>query len=238
MVNVLVITKRELNTYFLSPIAYVVLTAFALADGIMFALAIRPPLDPDRVAQWALYLPVFLLIVAIPLLTMRLLSDEAYRGTIETLMTAPVTELEVVAGKFVGALIFAIVMFVPILAEVIFLRLLGEMDAGPLLSGFLGVFLLAAQFVAIGLFCSALTRIQVASAIISFVILLGFYLLGFLGTDSTALSVRVLRYISPPTHYIGFLRGIVDTRDLAYLVVTTAAFLFLTVKALELRKWR
>jgi ABC-2 type transport system permease protein len=238
MVNVLAITKRELNTYFLSPIAYIVLTAFALADGIMFVLWVRPPLDPDQVARVAFSVPMVLLIFAVPLLTMRLLSDEAYRGTIETLMTAPVTELEVVAGKFVGALIFTVIMFVPILAEVLFLRLLGEMDAGPLLSGFLGVFLLAAQFVAIGLFCSALTRIQVASAIICFVILLGFYLIPLLFTDSAALSVRVLRYISPPTHYVGFLKGIVDTRDLAYLVVTTAAFLFLTVKALELRKWR
>lgn len=238
MVNVLVITKRELNTYFLSPIAYVVLTAFALAQGIMFSLAVRPPLDPDRAAQWALYLPVLLLIVAIPLLTMRLLSDETYRGTIETLMTAPVTEAEVVLGKFVGALVFAVVMLVPILVEVVFLRFLGEMDLGPLLSGFLGVFLLGSQFIAIGLLCSALTRIQVASAIICFALLLGLYLIGFLGGDSTTASVRVLRYLSPPTHYTSFLKGIVDTRDLAYLVITTAAFLFLTVKALELRKWR
>ncbi len=238
MVNVPVITKRELNTYFLSPIAYVVLTAFALAQGIMFSLAIRPPLDPANTAQWALFIPLFLLMVAVPLLTMRLLSEEANRGTIETLMTTPVTEVEVALGKFLGALMFAVVMFVPILVEVAFLFSLGRMDVGPLLSGFLGLLLLTAQFIAVGLLCSALTRIQVASAIVSFVILLGFYFLRYVGRDSLAPMARVLQYISPATHYVDFLRGIVDTRALSYYVVTTAAFLFLTVKALELRKWR
>ena len=178
------------------------------------------------------------MVVAIPLLTMRLLSEETHSGTIETLMTAPVTEMEVVLGKFVGALLFATIMMLPIGLEIAYLRLLGPMDAGPLLAGFLGAFLLVAQFIAVGLFCSALTRIQIASAIICFVLLLGLYFLGFLGQDSTATTVKVLRYVAPPAHYVGFLKGIVDTRDLAYFAITTVAFLFLTVKALELRKWR
>jgi len=238
MVNVPVIVKRELNSYFLSPIAYVVLTAFALADGILFALMIGPALDPGLAARNAFYIPLWLLVPAVPLVTMRLLSEETGRGTIETLMTTPVTEAEVVLGKFVAALIFAVLMFVPILAQVAYLRFLGELDAGPLLAGFLGVVLMAAQFIAIGLFCSALTRIQVASAIVCFALLLGLYFLWFLGRDSTALVVRALRYMSPPLHYLDFPKGIVDTRALAYFGITTAAFLFLTVKALELRKWR
>lgn len=238
MVNVPAITKRELNTYFLSPIAYVVLTGFALAHGIMFSMALRPPLDPNNAAQWALYVPIFLLVPAMPLLTMRLLSEETNRGTIETLMTTPVSETEVVLGKFVGAFIFAVVMFLPVLGELIFLRFVGPMDAGPLLSGFLGVFLLTGQFIAIGLFCSALTRIQIASSITSFVLLLGLYFLWFLARDSAGSLARLLRYLCPPMHYADFLKGVVDTRHLAYFALTTAAFLFLTAKALELRKWR
>ena len=143
-----------------------------------------------------------------------------------------------VIGGVGGVLIFALVMFVPLALELVFLGLLGSLDVGPLLSGFMGLFLLTAQFIAVGLFCSALTRVQVASAIASFVILLGMYFLFLLGRMSTSAVSQVLRYISPPWHYLGFTRGLVDTRDLAYFVITTVTFLFLTVKALELRKWR
>ncbi len=238
MVNVPVITKRELNTYFLSPIAYVVLTGFALAHGILFSLWLGPVVELNQIAQWAFYLPIFLSVLAIPLLTMRLLAEESNTGTIETLMTTPVTEAEVVLGKYIGALIFSVVMFTPILIEIIFLMLLGNMDLGPLLSGFLGMFLLTAQFIAIGLFCSALTRIQIASAITSVVTLLTLYFLWFLGRDSTAPATAILRYLAPPMHYMNFLKGIVDTRDVTYFVFTTVAVLFLTVKALQLKKWR
>lgn len=238
MVNVPVIVKRELNHYFFSPIAYVVLTAFAVAYGIYFAIWLGPAADLGLLAARLLSVPLFLLTMAVPLLTMRLLAEESHSGTIETLMTAPVTELEVVLGKFTGALIFAMVMMAPVAGEITFLRLLGEMDVGPLLSGSLGLFLLTAQFVSIGLLCSALTRMQIASAIICFVLLLGLYLLPFLGQDSSSAIVQVLRYACPPTHYFRFLKGIVDTRDLAYFAITTGTFLFLTVKALELRKWR
>jgi len=239
MVNVSVIAKRELSSYFLSPIAYVVLTAFALAHGILFTSALLDStVELSYSAQGVFMLPVYLLIVAVPVLTMRLLSEETSSGTIESLMTTPVTEAEVVLGKFGGVLIFTLVMFVPLALELVFLGLLGRMDVGPLLSGFMGLFLLTAQFIAVGLFCSALTRVQVASAIASFVVLLGMYFLFLLGRMSTSAASQILRYISPPWHYLGFTRGLVDTRDLAYFVITTVTFLFLTVKALELRKWR
>ncbi len=238
MVNVPVIARRELSTYFLSPIAYVVLTGFALAQGLLFSLGVVPVMELSRTAESALALPLLLLILAIPILTMRLLSEETSSGTIESLMTTPVSEAEVVLGKYAGALIFAVVMYVPILAEVAFLRLLGEMDAGPLLSGCLGLFLLTAQFISVGLLCSAFTRIQIASAIMSFVTLLVLYFVWLLSRDATTTVGGVLRYLSPPMHYTGFLKGIVDTRDVAYFILTTAAMLFLTVKALELRKWR
>jgi len=238
MVNIPVITKRELSAYFLSPIAYVVLTGFALAHGLLFSLFLAPTIDPTNTAQWAFGLPLWLLIVAVPLLTMRLLSEETANGTIETLMTAPVTEIEVVLGKFVGALVFVVVLFAPILVEVVYLSSLGPVDPGPVLSGFLGLILLSALFIAIGLLCSAVTRMQVAAGIVSFVMLLGSYFLWTLSRDAETSVSAALRYISPPWHYISFTKGIVDTRDLAYFGVTTAVFLFLTVKALELRKWR
>lgn len=238
MVNVPVVTKRELNAYFLSPIAYVMLTCFALAQGIFFAVNVQPQIDPDLLAEGVLRIPIFLLLLAIPILTMRLLSEETYHGTIETLMTTPVSEVEVVLGKFLGAMTFAVVMLTPVLVQIAFVRTIGPLDAGPLLAGFLGLLLLTGQFIAIGLLCSAFTRIQVASAIVAFVVLLGLVLVGFIGRDSQASLVQALQYLSPIRHYSDFPRGIVDTRAGAYFVVTTATFLFLTVKALELRKWR
>ena len=238
MVNVPVIAKRELSAYFLSPIAYVMLTGFALAHGILFAVGIQADMSLERAAQGVFASPLFLLVLAAPILTMRLMSEETNRGTMETLMTTAVRESEVVLGKFVGAVIFAAVMYLPLLAELIYLRFLGPVDVGPLMSGFLGLFLLTAQFIAVGLLCSALTRIQIASAIASFTLILGSYFLWFLGRGEGEGTLSVLRYLSPPMHYMEFANGTVDTRHVAYFAITTVTFLFLTVKALELRKWR
>ncbi len=238
MVNIPVITRRELSSYFLSPMAYVVLTGFALSHGILFSLGIGSRIEPNMQAYYAFYITLFLLILAAPVLTMRLVSEETNQGTIETLMTTPVTELEVVIGKFMGALVFAAVMFLPIVVQVVYLRFLGPVDVGPVLAGFLGLFLLTGQLLAIGLLCSALTRVQIASAIISFAILIGLYFMWYLGQGSPGMGAAVLRYLSPPWHYVNFAKGVVDTRDVAYFVITTGLFLFLTVRALQLRKWR
>ena len=239
MVNVPVITRRELNSLFLSPMAYVVLTGFALAQGILFANVLEPRMDPVLTAEWITFgIPVYLLMAAAPVLTMRLLSEEASSGTIETMMTAPVTEAELVLGKFAGVLVFAMVMFLPLAAQMAFLGLHGQMDTGPALAGFMGLFLLTAQFLSIGLLCSALTRVQIAAAIMTFAALLALYSASFMARDSQALPARLLRYLSPPGHYTGFSQGIVDTRDVAYFVITIALFLVLTVRALQLRKWR
>jgi len=238
MVNIPVITRRELNAYFLSPLAYVVLTGFALVHAMLLVPLLQAPIDLDQGVQDVFFVTLSLLIYAMPILTMRLLSEETKSGTIETLMTTPVSDVEVVLGKFTGALVFAVVMFVPVAVELAFLRSFGPMDAGPILAGCLGLFLLTALFIAIGLFCSALTRVQIGAAIINFAVLLGMLLLWRWSGDSSTAFARIAQYISPPWHYVSFVKGIVDTRDLAYFAITTTVFLFLTVKALELRKWR
>ncbi len=237
MVNVPVITRRELSSFFLSPMAYIVLTGFALVQGIQFARVLEPHMDPAWVAEWVFRTPLNLLIVAAPLLTMGLLASERAGGTLETMMTAPVTELEVVLGKFCAVLVFAMVMFLPLIAELAFLGMQGPMDVGPALAGMMGVFLLTAQFLAIGLFCSALTRVQVAAAIMTFAVLLALYSAWFFAGDAQGAGA-LLRYVSPPAHYVGFPQGVVDTRDVAYFVITILLFLALTVRALQMRVWR
>ena len=239
MVNVPVVAKRELNAYFLSPVAYVVLTAFALGHGLFFAIFLgRVPLDPDITVMQTFWVTLYLFIPAAPVLTMRLLSEEVSNGTIETLLTTPVSNAEVVLGKYMAALIFGMIMLVPLVCEVAFIGFVAEIDYGPVMSGFLGLFLLIAQFLAIGVLCSALTRMQFASAIMSLMALLGLFFVWLLIRDSAATSAQVLQYVAPPMHFKALAEGIIDSRDLVYFGATTVFFLFAAVRVLEYKNWR
>jgi ABC-2 type transport system permease protein len=208
-------------------------------QGILFANVLGPRIDPAMTSQWVTFsIPLYLLMAATPVLTMRLLSEETASGTIETMMTAPVTEAELMLGKFAGVLVFAMVMFLPLAAQMAFLALHGPVDVGAALAGCMGLFLLAAQFLSIGLLCSALTRVQIAAAIMAFAALLALSSVSLLAGASRSAPARAVRYLSAAGHYAGFSQGIVDTRDVAYFVLTTALLLVLTVRALQLRKWR
>jgi len=238
MVNLPVIAKRELNTYFLSPIAYLVLTGFAVVHGLLFIVILGGgQIDPNHTVGGTLWVGLYLMILAAPIITMRLLSEESSSGTMETLMTTPVGDLEVVLGKFMGALVFGMAMLIPLLVEAGFLMLVGQVDYGPLASGLLGIYLLTAQFLAIGLFCSSLTRAQIGSAILSFVILLGLFFIWLVARDRTSQVADTLKYLAPPMHFAGFVKGVVDTRDLVYFVASTGLFLWLTLIVLQFRRW-
>lgn len=239
MVNIPVIAKRELNTYFLSLIAYFVLTVYALLHGLIFAgLLSGQEFDPNQVAANSMMAALTLMVFTVPVITMRLLSEEANSGTIETLLTTPVSDVEIVLGKYIGALIFGTAVLIPIMLECAFLALLGGLDYGPIASALLGLYLVIAQFLAIGLFCSALTRVQLASGILTLLILLGICFLWNVVQDSTSTTASVLMYLAPPRHFFAFVKGVIDSRDLVYFVATTALFLFLSVRVLEMRKWR
>ncbi len=239
MINAPVIAKRELITYFLSPIAYVVLTVFALVHGWLFVGALGgAQVDPNIVAGFAFWIAFYMMILFAPIITMRLLSEEASSGTIETLLTTPVSDMEVVLGKFFGALIFSMAMLVPIGVECLFLASVGQLDPGPVASGLLGLYLVIALFLAIGLFCSSLTRVQIGSAIMSIVVLLGLFFLWFVFRNRAGTLAVVFEYLAPPMHFSGFVKGVVDSRDLVYFVATAAFFLYLSVRVLESRKWR
>jgi len=239
MVNIAVVTKRELNTYFFSPMAYVVLTGFALIHGLLFAIfATNGVIDPDITAGGAFWIAFYMMLLAAPVITMRLLSEESNSGTLETLLTTPISETEVVLGKYMGALIFAMIVQSVLLFEFAFLATVAELDYGRLAAGFLGMFLLTAQFLAVGLLCSSFSRMQIASAIVSFAILLGLFFLWYVIKDSASTAAAALRYLAPPIHFMGFLKGVIDSRDLVYFGASTLCFLYITVRVLELRKWR
>lgn len=238
MRNVWTITSRELKSYFASPVAYVVSALFLLAMGYLFPLILINSQDASLRGTFSNM--IFILLLLAPALTMRLLADEQRMGTIELLLTSPVHDWQVVVGKFLGSLILYVVMFIgPTLYYVLILKVFGEPDFGPIVTGYLGILLLGASFLAIGVFTSSLTQNQVIAYFAGLVILILLWIAdaaggiaGF-GPISSALS-----YLAVTQHYDNFFRGIVDTTDVVYSLSVIAVALFLATQVLQTRRWR
>jgi ABC-2 type transport system permease protein len=239
------IARREIGSYFYSPIAYVALTLFLLATGFFFQTDFEPgqPAGMRNVFDWMVWLMVFI----VPVLSMGLLAQEWATGTVETLFTAPVGETDVVVGKFLGAFGFFGLLLSPTLFYVLLLWLNtggqsgARVDLGPIFAGYLGLLLVGAMFVAIGLFCSSLTRSQVVAAVSAVAILALITIAPYaLQKEASKLSEfwRKASEQGVYDRYIDFSRGIVDTSHVVFFVVVTAVFLFLTVKVLEARRWK
>jgi ABC-2 type transport system permease protein len=233
-----VIAKRELSGFFYSPIAYVAITLFLLICGFLFRNDFVPgqPVTMRTLFEWMVWLLVFI----IPILSMGLLAQEWATGTIETMMTAPVGEAQVVLGKFFGALAFIIVLLIPTLAYLAMLAIYGRPDYATIFSGYLGVLLVSALFMAVGIFCSSLTRSQVVSAVAAATILFVITILPWWIGSSTSIVGFWRSAIEQGVfnRYVDFSKGVIDTGNLVFFIVTTAVFLFLTVKVLESRRWK
>jgi len=233
------IARREISSYFYSPIAYVALTIFLLAAGFFF----QKDFDPGQPAGMRNVFDkmVWTLVFIIPVLCMGLLAQEWATGTVETLFTAPVGETDVVLGKWLGSLGFYVLLLAPTLIYVVLLRMYSQVDFGPIFTGYLGLLLVGAMFLAIGLFCSSLTRSQVIAAVsavaILFLITLAPYLMQ---TNLSELSTFWRKFTEWGVHsrYVDFSKGVIDTGHLVFFAVITAVFLFLTVKVLESRRWK
>ena len=246
MNGILATLQRELKAYFYSPLAYVVLCFLLVVNGIVFALILSFLNDPMSPAGRPLDLFFggtffFWLVVvfAAPVLTMRLLAEERRSGSIEVLMTAPVTEGQVVAGKYLAALLFYAFLWLPTLAYAGIVAYNSEIDWGVVGSGYLGILLVGALFLAVGTFASAMTSNQIIAAVMSFAILLGLFAFSLVQYLANGQVLKdALAYLSIPQHMEEFAKGVVDTRRLVFYVTTTLFFLFLTSRALEARKWR
>jgi ABC-2 type transport system permease protein len=232
------IARRELSSYFYSPIAYVAMALFLFAAGFSFWDDFQP--GQPAVMRSIFEHMVWLLVFVIPVLCMGLLSQEWATGTIETLMTAPLGETEVVLGKFFGSLMFFIVLLIPTMLYVVLLRIYSQPDYGPIFAGYLGLFLVGALFIAISLFCSSLTRSQVVAAVASAAILLVTTIVPWYAGSKATLSGfwRKAADQGVLTRYTDFSKGIIDTGNLVFFIAVTAIFLFLTVKVLESRRWK
>ncbi len=245
--KVTAIVRRELIAYFSSPLAYIVLTAFLLMQGYIFSLIVSILNDPRTPSMTPLelffggsiFFWLFLLFV-VPVITMRLVAEERRSGTVETLLTAPLTEAQVIAGKFIAAFVFYLVLWAPTVVYVLILERYSEIDLGPVASGYLGVALVGFLFLAVGTFTSTLTDNQLIAAIIAFAMLVGLFSIGLV--EHLLLSSSWLRdalaYMNLWTHMDDFAKGIVDSRRVVYPLSVGLLFLYLATTSLQLKKWR
>jgi len=246
MRKTLALVRRELVAYFSSPLAYVVLTAFLFFNGYVFWLIMSYLNDPRTQAMAPLklffggtiFFWLFMLFI-VPVITMRLLAEERRSGTLEVLLTSPVSEGQVVFGKFLAAFLFYLFLWVPTVVYVLILASYTSIDPYPVLSGYLGIALLGVLFSAVGILTSALAKNQIVAAVFAFALMIVLFSLGLVEQLVTTPWLKgALGYMNLWEHMDDFSRGLVDTRRIVYQLSLAALSLFLATKALEASKGR
>ncbi|MCL5959056.1 MAG: ABC transporter permease [Chloroflexi bacterium] len=236
MKNVWALSTKELRSYFASPMAYIILAAFLVATGYFFSYILVA--SRQATMRYLFDTMGFILLLLSPILTMRLLSEEQRTGTIEILLTGPVRDIEVVLGKYLASLIFIVVMLGLTLYYPLLLSRVGNPDPGPIISGYLGLLLFGATFLAIGLLMSSLTQNQIVSAVLTFVVLILMWTLDASGSIFGGSAASLLHYLALTGHVADFGKGVIDTKDVVYYLSLVATGLFLTARSLETRRWR
>lgn len=240
MKRTLTIAQRELSSLFFSPIAYVVLGLFALGTTAVFFQYFGPgeqaTLRPTF--QWVVWLLIFLA----PALSMRLISEEFRSGTIEALMTAPVSEMHVVLGKWLGVLsFFAVLLLAPMTILIGILEFSADPDYGPIFTGMLGLLFVGGLYLAVGVFASAATKDQIISFLLTITIIGLFTIFLHFIAQADFVSndlARALYFLNVFTQYEDFAKGVLTLSNFVFFLTGTAMFLFMAVKVLESRRWR
>lgn len=243
MRSLFAIAKREIESYLVSPIAYLVIAAFLLIAGLYFWLTLAYMVEYQQTPtmRYTIEFMVVVFVFAAPFVTMRLLAQERRMGTLELILTSPVRESELVVGKFLAGLALYLLMILPTLLYPLTLELFGNPDWGPILSGYLGLLLFGAVLLAVGVFASALTQSQIVAAVLG--IAGNLVLWFFIGTMANipGLNPRiadVLNKLDLDSHLQTFVSGALDTRDIVYCLSLIVFFLFITTRILEARRWR
>ena len=230
----IIIMKRELKSYFTSPVAYIVTALFLIIAGILFYSSFFL-YDRAELRRFFSSLPL-LLSFFIPALTMRIFAEERRVGSIETLMTLPVTELDVVTGKYLASFISTLIMLAPTLFYILPTVIFGSPDFGPIVGGYLGAVFLCASFTAIGVFATSVTKNQIIAFFTGFIICIVLTLIDSFLVFLPSPIVCLLSYLSANGHFTSISRGILDTRDLIYFISLTALFFATTVKVQQQAK--
>ncbi len=235
MKKVLTIWRKEALGHATSPRAYVMVAltfAFTAVWFFVWMMQVR-----EASLRGIMSFVSFLLLAITPIVTMRTIAEENSRGTLELLLTSPVRESDIVLGKFLGAMTLYGAFFVSTLIFPVILFAIGEPEKGPLFTQYLGLVLSSAAFISVGLFASSITESQVIAAIVSYIVLLAFYVIGIFAPLMPTSAGTVAKSLALSQHLDNFFKGIVDAVDVYYYVAFTGIFLFLTWRAIEARRW-
>ncbi len=259
MRNCLAIFYREVRSYFNSPVAYAILTGFLLISGYFFYAIISSFLNYTLTASMeAQYYqmappiinvnmmalrPFFLnltvvMIFAIPLITMRLYAEEKKTGTIELLLTSPIRSAETMFGKYLAAMVLYITLLASTSIYHIILFIYGNPELGQILTSYLGLIFMGGSFIAVGIFISSLTENQMVAGFVTIIILLLFWIIGWVATFAGPFFGSLLEYISLMNHFNEFGMGVIDIKHIIFYVSFISFFLFITLMFIESAKWR
>jgi ABC-2 type transport system permease protein len=255
MKNILAIWQREMKSYFVSPIAYVVLTVFLFVAGFFFYSILNAwmqqtmmqaaygqgsqPIDvPGMVSRSFFGTISVVLLFMIPMLTMGLFAEEKKRGTIELLLTTPVGNLQAMMGKYLASLTFLLIMYAGSFLTISALFIYGKPDWKPILGGYLGLILYGAALLAVGLFVSTLTENQIVAVVITFGVILVLWLVDAMASGVQGVMKDVLSYLSVISHLDDFIKGVIDTTHVIFYLSFAFFGLFLTYRSLESLRWK
>ncbi len=235
MRNIRIIARRELQSYFNSPVAYIVVVAFLLVAGWMYfgSLFLIGRADMRSFFAPSPFSPSMLLVILAPAVTMRLVAEERKSKTLELLTTMPITDGEVILGKFAGALMLLLAALGVTLIYAVTVTLLGPLDWGPVISGYVGLALFSAALLAIGVLASTLTDNQIVAFIMAFIISAALYFVYWLQFFVPGMLADVVEFVSLSFHLDNLARGVIDTRDVFYYLTLTGGALFLATRSLS-----
>jgi len=252
MTNTFAIARKELRGYFASPVGYVVVGLYAIVFGYFFSVGLTwfvrqsmqaqmgggPMNINQQVIRYAFMNSAVINLFVVPLITMRTYAEEKRSGTIELLMTSPVTDLQIILGKFFGALGLYLAMMAVTLPHMAVLFVYGNPEWKPILTGYLGMLLMGGSFLAVGMFFSSLTRNQIVAGMFTFAILILLWVIDWVGTLAPPTAGAVIEYLSLTGHLEDFVRGVIDTRHLVYYLSFITFGLFVTARAVDTERWR
>ncbi len=253
MGNILAIAEKELKSYFASPIAYVIIGFFALVFGYFYVVSIdffvRASMQMGMPGQGQINIhnmairPLFqnvsvVALFVLPLITMRTYAEEKRSGTIELLLTSPVTDFQIIMGKFLGAVALYFMMLAVTTIHMAILFIYGNPEWKPIVSGYLGLFLMGASFISIGLLISSLTKNQIVAGMITFVVLLLLWTIGWMQESAGPMMQKVLQALSLTDRFDDFTKGVIDLKHVVYYLSFISFGLFLTAKSVDSERWR